>query len=452
MGPEYPTKSRGSTALRAGRPGSRASESAPYGIEAAARLPSADQPTHRGRHQTARVVSRPVRVLLVIVKLESPVRRAEPHRRDRHVRKPPQPVRAHREQHRRALMPTGPRRRVVHQECPVTLQRLDARPFASSGYPRSQVAPGSKLVGRPHHGCCSTARRPYTRCPVRFRSAPIAATAAATRCRSSSSTSASGPSSSGTVSRSSTASGMTPSRRKKCRGRCARKHRPVSSAWSPFTPGQWSTPVHQAVLHRVDRCVHQLVHHVLAAHKLHDAYLLRRPQVLPPPSQCILTPREQLVKMLEERRIPAPPIEDHGMIMIAERARQHHLDLAPLRSLDQAVRERVVRLGVGPQQELALRAATGDQVELTGEHLPRQRHPCRRIKKSANPPPRDLTRLAPRTSERRPRVSELSEIRAITGQARLPSQPALLRPLQTNLGQGSARTASQKSATGNSRR
>jgi hypothetical protein len=53
--------------------------------------------------------------------------------------------------------------------------------------------------------------------------------------------------------------------------------------------------------------------------------------------------------MLEERGIPAPPIEDHRMIVIAERARQHHLYLAPLRSLDQTIRERVVRLGVGPQ-------------------------------------------------------------------------------------------------------
>src|SRR5690349_17912605 len=33
--------------------------------------------------------------------------------------------------------------------------------------------------------------------------------------------------------------------------------------------------------------------------------------------------------------------EDHSMIVLAERARQHHLDLVPLRSLDQAVRERV---------------------------------------------------------------------------------------------------------------
>jgi len=39
-------------------------------------------------------------------------------------------------------MPTGPRGRVVHQERPVTQQRLDARPFAASGYSRSEVAPG----------------------------------------------------------------------------------------------------------------------------------------------------------------------------------------------------------------------------------------------------------------------------------------------------------------------
>jgi hypothetical protein len=73
--------------------------------------------------------------------------------------------------------------------------------------------------------------------------------------------------------------------------------------------------------------------------------------------------------MFEELGIPAPAIEDHGMIVIAERTRQHHLDLAPLRCLDQTVRERVVRVGVRPQQELALCAATGDQIELTGDTL-----------------------------------------------------------------------------------
>jgi hypothetical protein len=53
--------------------------------------------------------------------------------------------------------------------------------------------------------------------------------------------------------------------------------------------------------------------------------------------------------MLEELGISAPAVEDHSMIVIAERARQYYLDMAPLRSLDQTVRERVVRVGVRPQ-------------------------------------------------------------------------------------------------------
>jgi hypothetical protein len=63
------------------------------------------------------------------------------------------------------------------------------------------------------------------------------------------------------------------------------------------------------------------------------------------------------MKMLEEFGIPAPPIEQHGVVVIAKRARQNDLDLAPLRGLDQAVRERIVRFGVGPEQEHALRCA-----------------------------------------------------------------------------------------------
>jgi hypothetical protein len=40
-------------------------------------------------------------------------------------------------------------------------------------------------------------------------------------------------------------------------------------------------------------------------------------------------------------------LEDDRVIVIARCARQHHLDLAPLHGLDQAVHERVVRFGVG---------------------------------------------------------------------------------------------------------
>jgi hypothetical protein len=90
-------QSRGSTPLRAGRPGSRAAESAPYGIEAAARLPSADQPHASRAPSTTCTVSRPVRVLLLIVKLDSPVppQVVTPPRSARS--QPPQPVHARRE-------------------------------------------------------------------------------------------------------------------------------------------------------------------------------------------------------------------------------------------------------------------------------------------------------------------------------------------------------------------
>ena len=119
------------------------------------------------------------------------------------------------------------------------------------------------------------------------------------------------------------------------------------------------------------------------------------------------------------------------MIVIAERAWQHHLDLAPLRSLDQTVRERVVRVGVGPQQELALRAATGGQVELTGEHLPGTDIPAG-VSRSRSPP-QDHAKLAPCASECRTRVSGVSESRTITGRAGLLS-PSLDPTAATNPG------------------
>jgi hypothetical protein len=71
-------------------------------------------------------------------------------------------------------------------------------------------------------------------------------------------------------------------------------------------------------------------------------------------------------------------------MMVRHRTRQEHVDLAPLRGFDQTVRECVVRLIIGPQQELTLLAPTRDQIELTGEHLPGQGHPCQPIKNSTN--------------------------------------------------------------------
>jgi hypothetical protein len=59
-------------------------------------------------------------------------------------------------------------------------------------------------------------------------------------------------------------------------------------------------------------------------------------------------------------------------MVVAHRARQQHVDLAAQRGDDQAVEERVVGRRVRAQQELALGAAAGDQVELTRKHLARE--------------------------------------------------------------------------------
>src|SRR5262249_52410507 len=59
------------------------------------------------------------------------------------------------------------------------------------------------------------------------------------------------------------------------------------------------------------------------------------------------------------------------MVVDAHRARQEDLDLAAQGGGDQAVQERVVDGGVGAEQELALGAAAGDEIELAGKDLAR---------------------------------------------------------------------------------
>ncbi|HSR99972.1 MAG TPA: hypothetical protein VLM79_23115, partial [Kofleriaceae bacterium] len=81
------------------------------------------------------------------------------------------------------------------------------------------------------------------------------------------------------------------------------------------------------------------------------------------------------------------------MIVIAHRARQHDIDLAPPRGVDKAVQEAVVGRLVRAQQELALRAATCDQVELTWKDLA-WKHTYAAIKMLANESRRDLMQLA----------------------------------------------------------
>jgi hypothetical protein len=117
---------------------------------------------------------------------------------------------------------------VVAHEGAVAQERLDPCPLVGSRR-------GSRLTGWPRHDWASTARRPHTRRPVRWRSAARSASTLPTRSRSSASTSASGSRPDGTVSRNSTVSGIGPLERKKCNGRVARRGRPASSAGRPLS-------------------------------------------------------------------------------------------------------------------------------------------------------------------------------------------------------------------------
>ena len=174
--------------------------------------------------------------------LEPPDETASSGLKHGHGCEPLEPVGAGREHGGNAVSPALAGARVLHDERAVAQQRLDPRPFAPRCDAGPEVPPGlgSTLDGEARHDCMRTARRPSTRRPVRARSAARARSTARNRSRSSESSSAAGPSAAGIVSGSSSASGIAPSARKKCRGRVAHSDRPASSAPRPLTPGQWS--------------------------------------------------------------------------------------------------------------------------------------------------------------------------------------------------------------------
>jgi hypothetical protein len=59
---------------------------------------------------------------------------------------------------------------------------------------------------------------------------------------------------------------------------------------------------------------------------------------------------------------------------VGHHLRQDDVDVVALRRLGERVGERVVRDGVGPQQELPLRASARDEQKLAREHRPRSGH------------------------------------------------------------------------------
>jgi hypothetical protein len=133
-------------------------------------------------------------------------------------------------------------------------------------------------------------------------------------------------------------------------------------------------PLDEQPGHRVGRRVHQLVHHVRRVHQFDDARLIRRPEVLTPPSQRVHRPRDQAVEVLPKLHLAPVPVVQHAVVMVRHRRRQDELDFISRRRHRQAVQIRLVGLLVRPQQEFSLHAPPVDHQEPTGQHLPWERH------------------------------------------------------------------------------
>ncbi|MCX5741321.1 MAG: hypothetical protein NT062_02350 [Proteobacteria bacterium] len=75
-------------------------------------------------------------------------------------------------------------------------------------------------------------------------------------------------------------------------------------------------PFDQSILDRVGRGVDELVDHRVGIEQAGDARLAGSPEVLPPTPQSVLTTREQLVEVLDERRALPVAVEEHGVVMV----------------------------------------------------------------------------------------------------------------------------------------
>ncbi len=113
-------------------------------------------------------------------------------------------------------------------------------------------------------------------------------------------------------------------------------------------------PVHQVVFHWVAEGIGHLVDHVVGIEEANDVGLLGAPEVLPATTQGVLALGEELVEMLDERRIAAVGVVDARVMMVAHRDGEEDVDAEPLGGDCKAVDERTVGLAVGPHQELSL--------------------------------------------------------------------------------------------------
>ena len=128
------------------------------------------------------------------------------------------------------------------------------------------------------------------------------------------------------------------------------------------------------VLDRVGGRVDQLGHDGLRFEQAGDTRLLGGPQVLAPAAQDVLAAREQAVEVMHEERNVAVPVEDDRVVVVRLGYAAQDVDAVLLGRDDEAVEEVVVGLAVGPQQELALGADPGDEVERVRQRQARLAH------------------------------------------------------------------------------
>ena len=107
------------------------------------------------------------------------------------------------------------------------------------------------------------------------------------------------------------------------------------------------SPVYQVVFHWVAEGIGHLIDDVVRIAEANDARLLGGPEVLPSTAEGVLALGEELVEVLDERRIAAVRVVDTRVMMVAHRDGEEHADPESLGGDREAIDERIVGLAVG---------------------------------------------------------------------------------------------------------
>ena len=130
----------------------------------------------------------------------------------------------------------------------------------------------------------------------------------------------------------------------------------------------------EPIFDRIRESVDHLVDYIAGVDEADDAGLLRGPEVLPAAAEGVLTFGEQLMKVLEERRVVAVRVLDAGMVMVAHGRSEDDADPVALGGDGQAIDKGVVGFAVRPHEKLPLRTAARDHVRPTWKDFARNRH------------------------------------------------------------------------------